>query len=181
MGFQIAHNLTGKRIGKFTVLSRAPNKGKRTQWLCRCECGQEEIRLTLVLMRRTRNSMCHNCLRVFRADTHTTHGGTRGGKTRLYLLWKDMRKRCRAPTNNSFKYYGGKGISVCPEWADYAVFETWARKSGYVDSLSIERKHPDKNYCPENCEWVTRSINSKRARLWTTYKRNKGDLLRLAA
>lgn len=33
---------TGHRYGMLTVLKRAPSeKGKRTKWLCRCDCGRE--------------------------------------------------------------------------------------------------------------------------------------------
>lgn len=32
-------DLTGKKFGKLTVLERTENKGKRTMWLCKCECG----------------------------------------------------------------------------------------------------------------------------------------------
>lgn len=32
-------DLTGKTFGRWTVLSRAPNRGTRTAWTCKCECG----------------------------------------------------------------------------------------------------------------------------------------------
>lgn len=38
-----ALDLTGQKFGKLTAIERAPNKGKRTYWLCRCDCGREEI------------------------------------------------------------------------------------------------------------------------------------------
>jgi len=34
---------TGNRHGRLTVLSRVENEGKRTRWLCGCECGNEAI------------------------------------------------------------------------------------------------------------------------------------------
>lgn len=33
-------NLTGQRFGKLAVIERAPNLGKNTAWLCRCDCGE---------------------------------------------------------------------------------------------------------------------------------------------
>lgn len=33
-------NLAGQRFGKLTVIERAPNFGKNTAWLCRCDCGE---------------------------------------------------------------------------------------------------------------------------------------------
>lgn len=36
-------DLTGQRFGKLTVLGPAENIGRRTAWLCRCDCGRETI------------------------------------------------------------------------------------------------------------------------------------------
>lgn len=34
-------DLTGRKFGKWTVLSRLPNVGQNTTWKCRCRCGNE--------------------------------------------------------------------------------------------------------------------------------------------
>lgn len=39
-------NLIGQRFGRLTVIESAPNKGRRTQWKCVCDCGNEYIALT---------------------------------------------------------------------------------------------------------------------------------------
>ena len=39
-------DLTGQKIGRLMIISPAPNKGKRTQWNCKCECGNDFIALT---------------------------------------------------------------------------------------------------------------------------------------
>lgn len=39
-------NLIGQRFGRLTVIDDAPNKGRRTQWKCMCDCGNEYIGLT---------------------------------------------------------------------------------------------------------------------------------------
>lgn len=36
-------NLTGQRFGKLAVIERAPNLGKNTAWLCRCDCGEYRV------------------------------------------------------------------------------------------------------------------------------------------
>lgn len=38
----IAEDLTGRVFGHLTVLKRTENKGGRTCWLCRCDCGREK-------------------------------------------------------------------------------------------------------------------------------------------
>lgn len=35
--------LTGQRYGRLVVLRQAENIGKRTAWLCRCDCGIEVV------------------------------------------------------------------------------------------------------------------------------------------
>lgn len=54
-------DLVGQKFGKLTVIESAPNKGRRTQWKCKCECGNECIVLTESL-RSGRTSSC-GCLR----------------------------------------------------------------------------------------------------------------------
>lgn len=39
-------DLIGQRFGRLVVTDTAPNKGRRTQWKCICDCGKEYIGLT---------------------------------------------------------------------------------------------------------------------------------------
>jgi hypothetical protein len=75
-----------------------------------------------------------------------------------------MLARCIYPTTINYKWYGAKGITVCVQWRDFAMFRTWAESTGYVPGLTIERKDSGGHYCPENCEWVTRAENARRMR-----------------
>ena len=36
-------DLTGKKFGRWTVLSREPSKNGASMWLCRCDCGTERV------------------------------------------------------------------------------------------------------------------------------------------
>lgn len=73
----------------------------------------------------------------------------------LYSKWKNMRQRCNNPRNKSYSYYGGKGIKVCEEWNSFEAFQEWAFQNGFKSGLSIDRKDNDKDYCPENCRFVS--------------------------
>lgn len=83
--------------------------------------------------------------------------------TRLYSIWGTMRQRCNNPKNSSYRYYGGRGIKVCWRWNySFEEFEKWALSHGYQEGLTIDRIDVNKGYQPTNCQWITRSENSKK-------------------
>lgn len=86
--------------------------------------------------------------------------------TRLYRTWAGMKARCNNKFSSNFKYYGGRGIFVCQEWeADFTNFRNWALSHGYTDTLTIDRIKNDGNYEPSNCQWLTKSENTRKANL----------------
>lgn len=84
---------------------------------------------------------------------YSLHGGKH---TKLYKIWCSIKQRCYNKNNTHYKYYGGRGISVCLEWQNnFAEFRSWANKNGYEDGLSIERIDVNSGYEPNNCKWIT--------------------------
>ena len=84
---------------------------------------------------------------------------------RIYEIWETMRKRCENKNCKAYPRYGGRGITVCNEWAkNFLSFYEWSIKNGYEEHLTIDRIDNNGNYCPENCGWVTYKINGNNKR-----------------
>ena len=99
-------------------------------------------------------------------ESNITHGL---GATKLYKIWGDIKRRTLNPKHKHYKYYGGRGITICDEWLDVQNFYNWAMSNGYSDELSLDRIDNDGNYEPNNCRWTTQTIQTRNKRV---YKNN---------
>lgn len=83
----------------------------------------------------------------------------------LYQTLNNMINRCHNPNKDGYKYYGGRGIVVCPEWRfDRRAFVTWGLINGWRPGLQIDRIDNDGPYSPENCRFVTHKENVRNSR-----------------
>jgi hypothetical protein len=162
------NDLIGRQFGQLTVVGLCEERYpvmKRAMWFCKCSCGNHVARENGHL-KQSVNPTCHECIPKYTGIRHTTHGDAKDGVlTTLYRRWCGMKTRCLNPREPVYKWYGGKGIKICSEWREYKNFRSWALTHGFQDHLTIERKNSDGNYEPSNCEWITKSENSRRARL----------------
>lgn len=95
--------------------------------------------------------------------------GNQGRKSRLYKIWDNMNSRCKNPNASKYNNYGGRGIKVCDDWSNdnqygFQNFRSWSANNGYDDNLTIDRIDSDKDYCPENCRWVTYKVQNTNKR-----------------
>lgn len=115
---------------------------------CQCDCGNTTIlRKQHFVNKSTKSCGCLN---------YTTKWKTHGmAKTRTYRIWANMLTRCTNTKVAQYKDYGGRGISVCKEWAE--SFESFFKDMGSCpsNSHSIDRIDNNLNYCKENCKWST--------------------------
>lgn len=113
-----AIDLTGRRFGRLVVKSLSNThfgngKKKVRHWLCACDCGNCKIvSRSSLAMRLTRSC---GCLRLEQWEKNRnfipkTHGMS---GTKVQASWKSMLSRCYRQNHDSYKDYGGRGISAC--------------------------------------------------------------------
>jgi hypothetical protein len=78
--------------------------------------------------------------------------------------WEAMIARCTNPRCPAWADYGGRGITVCPEWLN--SFEAFLRDMGPRPSplYSLDRKENNEGYSPGNCRWATKKEQSRNTR-----------------
>lgn len=160
-------DLTHRVFDKLTVVRKLPTSQPDDiiKWECRCRCGSSKIvigrtnQLTSGLLR-----SCGCLHREMVRKGHIKHGLCDSPE---YRAWVAIKDRCFNKKNKHYNSYGGRGITVCPEWSD--SFETFYRDMGQkpTSKHSIDRKDNNKGYYKNNCRWATQTeqANNKRNNL----------------
>lgn len=156
----------GQKFTRLTVIreieARKSGKTKHRRILCVCECGKEFPVYLENLVRKLKPTRSCGCLCGDRGRLQfKTHGES---NTRLYRNWDCMIQRIRNPNSVGFVHYGGRGITICPEWSNFPAFRDWALENGYKAGLTIERKNVNGNYEPDNCTWIPKAEQARNKR-----------------
>jgi len=82
-----------------------------------------------------------------------------------YKSWEGIKNRCLNENTPYFKYYGGRGITVCERWKNsfLAFYEDMGPRPS--KDHSIDRIDVNGNYEPGNCKWSTKSEQSLNRRI----------------
>lgn len=153
--------MIGRRFGELVVLGIA-GSDNGTLWRCKCDCGNETVRLGGALRRKEKIGQAPFC------GDESKH---RYYDTPLFRIYWNMVNRCNCPSSTAYKNYGARGIRVCDQWSTgFLEFQKWARASGYEVGLSIERDDVNGNYEPANCRWIPvteQNLNKRNSRRLT--------------
>ena len=86
-------------------------------------------------------------------------------RRRAYSRWRGMVGRCVNDENISYKDYGARGISVCPEWLEsFDAYYAYVGDAPGPD-YTLDRIDNDGDYRPGNVRWATwseQNLNSRR-------------------
>ena len=160
----------GDTFNNWVIVKEVERKNPKVRrFIVKCSCCGKETVKDITAIRRCKTGMCITCKNE---ALFTTHGASHNP---LYFVLKDMHSRCEDQDHHKYYMYGGRGISVCDEWADtpegIKKFIEWSESHGYKKGLVIDRFDNNKGYSPDNCRWTTYAMNNFNVRRTKGYRK----------
>lgn len=125
-------DITGRRFGLLTVISKEPNRNEKAMWLCRCDCGKTIVARGSSL--RDGHTKSCGCLKFNHLDLAGERFGklTAVAKTDKYSKWNCICECGNSATYSTFALISGNvkscGCSQHPknhELADARLYKVW--------------------------------------------------------
>jgi len=137
-----------------------PSTGKKQKKvIAQCECGViKSVMFTFIKNGRSKSCGCdqRNKFKTISIKHNLRYSSE-------YSIWCNMKTRCTNPKFKQWKDYGGRGITICPEWLN--SFEQFFKDMGKrPDGKTLDRIDNNKGYERTNCKWSTRSEQNKNQR-----------------
>jgi len=153
-------DLTGEKIGRWTVIKKLPKRNNQGRWECLCECGTVKD-VGLISLTRKTGSVSRSCGCVGKQKKYKTKSTEH--YRNLYNVWHTMLDRCYRKGSSDFHKYGGREISVEKRWHDFGHFYNDVIDT-YKPGLTIERVDVNGNYGKKNCTWIPCEDQAKNRR-----------------
>lgn len=166
---KIICDISGQKFGLVTAINVVgKNKAGHTLWRCLCDCGKTK-EFSLCALRKGRLNSC-GCARYSgRKNRPLRHGFSCADKRsdpivkKSQIAWQNMLSRCNRSTSYSFKFYGGRGISVDKRWNEFSAF---IEDIGMPPSEghSLDRRDSNGPYNKNNCRWILLPLQQRNKR-----------------
>ncbi len=90
-------------------------------------------------------------------------------KNPIYNIWLGIKTRCYNTNRADYKYYGGRGIKLADEFADFTAFFEYVSKlpryeNREKEKLTLDRADNSKSYERGNLRWASRKEQSNNQR-----------------
>lgn len=178
----------GLRFGHLVVLrfqKQNLSKGIIGGVFCICDCGKEVKTTIGALNKKKEFPRSCGCMRkvyskkydiCLKSDKYDISGASiRGHKFyKEHRCWGSMKYRCLSESCKDYKDYGGRGISVYPEWI--SSFVSFIEHIGPMPGkgYTIDRIDNMKGYIPGNVAWTTRKEQANNRREFKPHKDIRG-------
>ena len=150
----------GDKFNKLTAIKFCHKDKHGCQcWFFKCDCGKEKV----IVVNNVKNGHTKSC-------GCWKHGMT---NTKTYYSWVSMKTRCFNKSDEHYKNYGARGITVCNEWLGKNGFQNFYKDMGERPrKKTLDRIDNDGNYELSNCRWATSKEqgNNQRSNHLVTYK-----------
>lgn len=153
-------DLKGQKFGKLTVVERAGSKNGQAAWHCKCDCGN----MVVICGGNLRNGGTTSCNCRKKEGNRKTHGMSYDP---IFNIYRGMIRRTTNPKYKQYRDYGGRGITVYPDWVqDFQAFYDYVSKLPHFGEkgYSLDRIDNNGNYEPGNLRWATKAEQNRNTR-----------------